>query len=350
MAGKTPIPEDMVDCLRTYFESKEFQEDLGALFEEVQQAEYARNPDRAKMHSESSHPQYELQSVIQFFKNAIEDTDECKDIISGITEGQIEDSVLKELDDIRKSGRGEGGVEMNRKEIIEVFKSMILQEFRSINTEYFPEKVLVSDKALSKPQAPAAKVDGSKEVAESKAEPEQEVTRLPDVSGLAEATLGKEEVKSDKERDVAPDNHEEKVEDKVESKSVEAGEELGEVREDEKIVIENAATSEADPVPEPKEEAKPEVEAEVKEEDKGEPAAVASPEPQTEEIVQPANPEQDTEAKEPPEAEPQPKEVEEQPKEEEPANKESEAPKPSPEQEANPAESEPSQEPAEGAA
>eukprot|EP00826_Nyctotherus_ovalis_P011719 TRINITY_DN13052_c0_g2_i2.p1 TRINITY_DN13052_c0_g2~~TRINITY_DN13052_c0_g2_i2.p1 ORF type:complete len:346 (+),score=147.01 TRINITY_DN13052_c0_g2_i2:94-1131(+) len=344
MAGKTPIPEDMVDCLRTYFESKEFQEDLGALFEEVQQAEYARDPERAKMHSESNHPQYELQSVIQFFKNAIEDTDECKDIISTITDTQIQDSVLKELDNIRRSGRGEGGVEMNRKEIMEIFKSMILQEFKSINTEYFPEKVLVSDKALSKPQAPAAKLDESKEAAENKPEPKEEVTSFPEL--VAGTTQGNEEIKAD-------DRREEKIENKIESKE--------ELKENEKIITENTATLEANSVPEAnliprlKEEAKPGMETEVREEDKGESAdkgelaAATDPEPQAEETTQPLNPDQDTQPKEPPEAEPQPKEVEEQLKEDEPASKESEAPKPDSEQEVKPIESKTGQEPAEEA-
>jgi len=138
MEKKSPIPGDTLECLQIYFESKEFEDDLSALFEEVQQAEYFANPARAKQHAEMQQPQYELGSVVQFFLNAIEDTDECKEVITKITKEQIENSIKRELADIRKSVdmKNRLETELNKKEIVEVFRRLIKNEYNQINYEY----------------------------------------------------------------------------------------------------------------------------------------------------------------------------------------------------------------------
>ena len=139
MEKTPPIPQDMVPCLGTYFTSKEFDDDLAALFEEVQQAEHLALAEKAAKQAESSQPSYDIRSVIQFFKNAIEDTDECKEILSKITDEQIEASVRTGLEDIRKASTGvKKENELNKKEIVELFKRMITKEFELINNEYFP--------------------------------------------------------------------------------------------------------------------------------------------------------------------------------------------------------------------
>ena len=182
MEKKPPIPEDMVKCLSGYFTSKEFEDDLSALFEEVQQAEYAANPDRAKSHAEVSHPHYELGSVIKFFSYAIEDTDECKDIISKITPEQIEAAVKLELEDVRKTAgtAAKNENELNKKEIVEVFRRMIKKEFDHINMEYFPDQIIMSSSTGGAPASVAANefpveegthAEAGKQSTEAKADP-----------------------------------------------------------------------------------------------------------------------------------------------------------------------------------
>ncbi len=154
MEKKPPIPEDMVKCLSGYFVSKEFEDDLSALFEEVQQSEYSTNPDRAKAHAEVSQPHSEMASVVQFFMNAIEDTDECKDIISKISREQVETAIRRELEDIRKGTVPKYENELNKKEIVEVFRRMIQKEFDHINKEYFPDQMAASVSGAPLPTEP----------------------------------------------------------------------------------------------------------------------------------------------------------------------------------------------------
>ncbi len=145
-----PIPEDMVGCLQSYFNSKEFDDDLGALFEEVQQIEHSANPEKAAKQAEMSQPLYGFDSVVTFFKNAIEDTDECKDILKNITEEQIKVSAKKELDEIRKNATNppKDETQVNKKEVVEIFKYMIMNEFKHINSE-FPGVVERMEKSAS---------------------------------------------------------------------------------------------------------------------------------------------------------------------------------------------------------
>eukprot|EP00831_Metopus_contortus_P021955 TRINITY_DN1992_c0_g1_i3.p1 TRINITY_DN1992_c0_g1~~TRINITY_DN1992_c0_g1_i3.p1 ORF type:complete len:108 (-),score=31.76 TRINITY_DN1992_c0_g1_i3:35-358(-) len=77
MKSKSPIPEDMMPCLTTYFQSKEFEEDLGALFEEVQQIEHMQNPEKAS--SGESQPMYDIKSCLLYTSDAADDTP-CVDL------------------------------------------------------------------------------------------------------------------------------------------------------------------------------------------------------------------------------------------------------------------------------
>lgn len=137
MEKKVPIPEDMMPCLSNYFISKEFEDDLNVLFDEVQQIEHINK--QGKESTTEAQPVYSIQSVIKFFQNAIEDTDECQEILKKISEEQIGKSVKAELENARKAaGTTNAKVdEMSKREVVEVFKRMIQREFDNINQEYY---------------------------------------------------------------------------------------------------------------------------------------------------------------------------------------------------------------------
>ena len=320
MEKKAPIPEDMVECLRTYFISKEFTDDLNALFEEVQQAEYSKNPTRAQEHASNSQPQYELQSVIQFFQNAIEDTDECKDIISKITPDQIKDSVKNELKDIRKAGNTDDTKEeMNKKEIVEIFRRMISKEFGSIIKEYFPDKVSANDDITKPADSTANRREEDK--TGGMVEEDKEIPRMEDEKIIEPREEEKQPLQSLKE-DTLPQTEPPKEEEKPQEQQTKEEKPSEEPPKEEEKPQEQLPTEEK-PQEEPPKEDKPQEEP-PKEEEK------PQEQPPTEEKAQEEPPkEEEKPSEEPPKEETKPEE--EPPKEEvksqeEPSSQE-EAPK-----------------------
>ena len=245
MEKKEPIPADMLPCLETYFGSKEYDDDLTALFEEVQQIEHESKPDKAAAQAESSTPSYSLASVVVFFQHAIEDTDECKDIISKIRKEDIEAMIYDELDQMLPAGWRDKPQELGKRQVVEVFRRMIGKQFDMLRKEYpslvpaqKEEDVKDKGKPAEQKEAAAAPANAVQVPQAASHETKTEETKEEKKGETKEVLLTHDEKKEEKKEEKAEEKKEEKAEGKKEAKTeekkIEKTEEKKEAKTDEK--------------------------------------------------------------------------------------------------------------------